>query len=293
MDVRQIRSFILAADLGSLSKAAERSYISVQSLSQQVRILEREVGASLLERGNRGVSLTGAGAEFLVRARRAVCLLDEGIEAACALAQQERVLRIGCDRSYVAPWLARACVRAQRTFPGSVKLVEMRYAKQIGAVSEGAIDACVLVRPARSDDGDVAFERLRNERVFCLVASNDELAGLSSIPIDALSGRTVFYFPDDPSTPTRLIERLADAGARLVNCEGHAINLSVAAASANAVLLEYESFVNERMSVLAPIPLDCESRELGVFYRKENPAYVAIREFIAALKDEIRAGVFS
>ena len=68
MDLRQLRTFIHVAELGSFSKAAERLRIAQPALSRQIRLLEAELRVQLLVRHGRGVRLTDAGALFLDRA---------------------------------------------------------------------------------------------------------------------------------------------------------------------------------------------------------------------------------
>ncbi len=61
MDIRKIEYFIKVAECLNFSKAAEQLHISHQALSKQVRQLEEEVGADLLERTTTRVSLTEVG----------------------------------------------------------------------------------------------------------------------------------------------------------------------------------------------------------------------------------------
>jgi DNA-binding transcriptional LysR family regulator len=68
MDIRQLRTFIHVAELGSFSKAAERLHIAQPALSRQIRLLEAELDVALFVRHGRGVRLTDAGALFLDRA---------------------------------------------------------------------------------------------------------------------------------------------------------------------------------------------------------------------------------
>ena len=72
MTLNQLRNVIAVADTGSMNEAAKQLYIAQPSLSQSVKELEKEIGAELFRRGNRGVVLTVEGEEFLSYARQVV-----------------------------------------------------------------------------------------------------------------------------------------------------------------------------------------------------------------------------
>ncbi|MBC3839992.1 LysR family transcriptional regulator [Streptacidiphilus sp. 4-A2] len=66
-DMRHLRYFLAVARAGSVSAAAQELHISQPSLSQQIRRLERRVGASLFTRSSRGVQLTSGGRRSCAR----------------------------------------------------------------------------------------------------------------------------------------------------------------------------------------------------------------------------------
>ena len=68
-DLNELRGFCVAADLGSLGRAAVRLHVSQPSLSKRLASLEAKVGARLLERSPRGVALTPAGRRLYRHAR--------------------------------------------------------------------------------------------------------------------------------------------------------------------------------------------------------------------------------
>jgi LysR family transcriptional regulator, nitrogen assimilation regulatory protein len=68
IEIRELRSFIHIARVGSFSRAAAELYIAQPALSRQIAKLEDELGTPLFMRHGRGVSLTGAGAQLLERA---------------------------------------------------------------------------------------------------------------------------------------------------------------------------------------------------------------------------------
>jgi LysR family transcriptional regulator, nitrogen assimilation regulatory protein len=76
MDVAQLKTLIHVAELGSLSKAADRLRIAQPALSRQIRLLEKELGAVLFARHGRGMVITEIGREVLNHAARIMTELD-------------------------------------------------------------------------------------------------------------------------------------------------------------------------------------------------------------------------
>lgn len=77
MELTQLRTLIQVAELGSLSKAADRMRIAQPALSRQVRLLEEELGVRLFERHGRGMVITEAGQDALRHAYRVVAEIQE------------------------------------------------------------------------------------------------------------------------------------------------------------------------------------------------------------------------
>ncbi|MDR3523238.1 MAG: LysR substrate-binding domain-containing protein [Acetobacteraceae bacterium] len=76
MDVTQLKTLIHVAELGSLSKAADRLNIVQPALSRQVRMLEHELGVLLFERHGRGMVLTDVGRDIVAQATAVMAALD-------------------------------------------------------------------------------------------------------------------------------------------------------------------------------------------------------------------------
>lgn len=113
-DLRQLRYFVAVAEESSFTRAAARLMIAQQSLSQQITLLERMVGAKLLDRDSRGTGLTEIGELFLPEARAVLQRADE------AMAVVRRAVRgeVGSLRLAFLPttarWSARCCPRGTR-----------------------------------------------------------------------------------------------------------------------------------------------------------------------------------
>jgi DNA-binding transcriptional LysR family regulator len=101
MDIRRLQSFqVLAREL-HFGRAAATLHITQPALSQQIKLLEREIGTELFVRGSHGVTLTPAGRVLLSsgeRLLREVDLVTESVKAAAA--GQTGLLRVQYTRSW-------------------------------------------------------------------------------------------------------------------------------------------------------------------------------------------------
>ena len=86
MDLKQLRTFRAVAELGSLSKAADRLRSAQPALSRHIKLLEHELRVELFVRNGRGMLLTSAGRMLLDRTTG----LIRQIEQRDFLAQQQR-----------------------------------------------------------------------------------------------------------------------------------------------------------------------------------------------------------
>jgi LysR family transcriptional regulator, hydrogen peroxide-inducible genes activator len=106
MDVtlKQLRYLIALAEAGHFGRAAASSHVSQPALSVQIRALEAALGAPLVERRSRAVTVTPAGRELLERARRIMAEMRELQEVARRPDGLGGRLRLGVIPT-VAPYL--------------------------------------------------------------------------------------------------------------------------------------------------------------------------------------------
>jgi DNA-binding transcriptional LysR family regulator len=112
MELRHLRYFVAVAEELHFGRAARRLHITQPPLSQQIQLLERELGVKLLIRG-RKVQLTQAGRVFLEEGRRTIDVAERAARAARAAGAGEAArLRIG----YPAATLTEVVPAAFRKF---------------------------------------------------------------------------------------------------------------------------------------------------------------------------------
>ena len=81
MEIRELRSFAVVAEEGSLSAAARRLHLSQSALSQTIQSLERQLGVQLLLRSRTGVTPTETGAILLREGRVLIAQYDQMLAA--------------------------------------------------------------------------------------------------------------------------------------------------------------------------------------------------------------------
>jgi DNA-binding transcriptional LysR family regulator len=185
-ELRLLSSFVAIAEEGSLTRAAARLHIAQQSLSQQMRTLEAQLGATLLERTSRGVRLTPVGTVLLREARAVLARAERATTAVRrAAAGEEGELRVGFLSS-VANYLMPPIVRAFRErHPGvALQAREVSIAKLVGGLREGDLDAG-LTRPPLVDD--LATEVLLDEPVAAVLPAGHRLAGRAELALAELA----------------------------------------------------------------------------------------------------------
>ena len=96
INMRQIEVFLTAARHQNISRAASELYISQPSLSKYIAKMEKDVGAALFQRTNRGVILTRAGEELYARLDFVYHRFRVNVEEICDWNMRNDVLRIGC-----------------------------------------------------------------------------------------------------------------------------------------------------------------------------------------------------
>ena len=114
-DLEDIRAFSEVADSGSLTRAGARLGMSKSMISRRLARLEGELGAPLLARTTRGMSLTEAGRDFRPYAERMVAELEAARDALSRQGEATGRLRLSAPisfgASHLAPVLAELAVR--------------------------------------------------------------------------------------------------------------------------------------------------------------------------------------
>jgi len=189
MELRHLRYFVAVAEAGSLKVAADKRLHTTQpSLSRQIRDLEEEVGARLLTRSARGVTLTPAGRVFLDHARVVLSQVEIGIESARRLADPVKpYFVLGYLTGHESTWLPEALHLLQNELPGAHVVISSQVSPQLAvALSRGRMDAAFLRR--EQDTPDLEFHRLTKEPLEVFMRDDHRFAAMSEVDPQELAG---------------------------------------------------------------------------------------------------------
>jgi DNA-binding transcriptional LysR family regulator len=177
----EMQVFCTVVDKGSFVGAAEPLDMSKAAISRYVSGLEERLGARLLHRTTRRLSLTDEGRQFYHQAREVLAMMDEAEEAvSSASPEASGVLRVNAPVSFGVLHLAPIWADFMNAYP-KVELEISLSDRLVDLVDEG-ID--VAVRIARLENSSLVGRRLASTRM-CLCASPSYLA--THTPISQLS----------------------------------------------------------------------------------------------------------
>ena len=176
--LEQLRGFLAVAEELHFGRAAARLKMTQPPLSRQIQKLERGIGAQLLERDNRRVTLTAAGEVFLEEARRLLALADTAPELARRVSSGSRgLVRIGFTAASTYGTLGRLIDEVDRGLPDiDLDLQEMVTREQIAALLNEEVDLG-LARPP-FDAGTFGSRLLHREALLVAVPAGHRLLGL-------------------------------------------------------------------------------------------------------------------
>jgi len=188
MNTKQLKLFLLVADLKSFSKTAELEALTQPAVTQQISRLEREVGTMLFRRRRKRIELTAKGKLFQKFAQNVLKMVDN-IEKEFRVmdTDESSILRIGSSHIPVANILHRKIAEFKIKYPNSYIIYELNDTENIiDMVENGIIDIGFV--GARQDDG-LEYRSFLGDELLLVVQKDFDLpstltlAGLKKIPL--------------------------------------------------------------------------------------------------------------
>jgi DNA-binding transcriptional LysR family regulator len=186
-DVQRLRAFALVLDLGSISGAASVLGYTQSAVSQQLAALEREVGTALVDRSQRPLRPTHAGAVLRPQVERVLAAVG-GAEAALEdLRGGRRRLRLAAFVSALSSFVPPAVRDLRRAHPEVVvQVLQLETQEAIERLRAGDADLAVvhhLPGVAVPDTAGLQRRRLLVDRLYVVVPEAHRLARRAAVDV--------------------------------------------------------------------------------------------------------------
>ncbi len=285
MDFDQLETFLEVARLSSFSRAAEKRFRTQPAISAQIRALEEEVGARLLDRSGGKVSLTAPGklfqkyAEEALQARRAVLT---------QLAEMERVPRgeiiVGANEATCLYILPEVFAEFKKQYSNvNVRVQRAEHARILERVIDNSVVFGIVSLPVT--DTRLTVVPIHKDELVVVVPPGHPLAKLKSAAIAQVAEHPLLL---PKSGRTREAIENAFAQRRLKPVVSMELDSSellkrfVAAGVGIGFIARSNVVEDAKAGVLAAIPLADEQirRDLALVFRKDKALSRAALAFI-------------
>lgn len=186
MEIRQLRYFIGVADCGCFSKASRQLYISQSAISQQIKLLEEELGSQLFVRQHNSVTMTESGAELYPLAK---LVINDVAECSSRIKELQGLLcgelNIGLTYS-LESYMRKTMLEFMRIHPKvQVNAYYRNIAELLGMLEHDELDMMLSMMPAMPHDF-VESVPLMEYRLAAVMRKSHVLARNSTITFQDL-----------------------------------------------------------------------------------------------------------
>ena len=287
MDSTKVRALLAAADLGSISKAAEALGYTQSGVTHIIRSLEDEAGFPLLLRGNRGVSFTADG-ERLAPLFRELSKAADRLEQELALTRgmERGIVKIGTYSSISLHWMPQILEAFQDRYPNiEVELLEGNGMEMEDWLSSGRIDiAYTSLQPHFTFD----TVKILDDPMFAVLPRNHPRAKDESFPISAFKGEPFLVYVADtqPDLDLKHAMEMAGIGAKGKFSSNFDMTILAMVEHNLGVTIMPQLILQGSTADVAAVPIFPPiSRSLGIAVRSMADASPAMLRFINCTRE--------
>jgi DNA-binding transcriptional LysR family regulator len=195
LDLKRLRVLREVAERGSFSAAADSLYVSQSAISQQISVLEAEVGVPLLLRLRSGPVLTDAGTLLVSHADAAICRLEQAERELAELSGLGTGdLRLASFSSASATLVTRAARRFRDVHPEvRLSLTEADPEDSLPELKRGNADLAIAYDFDLDEigaDRDLVLTHLIDEEMHVALPPDHRLAGEATVRLEQLADET-------------------------------------------------------------------------------------------------------
>jgi len=205
MELRQLRTFVAVAELRHFARAASLCNLSQPAVSHQVALLEQELGAKLLNRAARRVSLTVAGEVFLEESRRILGAVDRAHERMQEVARGSvGRIRLGATATPGLYWLPPLLAKYRETHETYDLRFEITALHVIAErVARNDLDMAIVAGPLPSSE--LQSRRLTRDELVIVAPTGSALTRRQSVKATQLESEMWLLREEGSDTRRQLL----------------------------------------------------------------------------------------
>ena len=296
MDLARLRALRELSIRKTMAAVAEALYVSPSAVSQQLALLEEEVGIDLIERRGRGVSLTLAGQQLVERAERILAELES---ARAAIAELKKViageLRVAAFPSVAAALIPGTVRELLQLHPRLiVQFDEMEPAESLAALRSWQTDVAIIddlnVPPGALDPNLETIPLM--EDIFNVMVSKDHhLAERPTVTLQELRNER-WAIDTASSTYTRMLTDACQAAGFnphiVARCKGFEVTIALIRENYGISMLPGLRASNDLEDVWVCKVVPEIRRKISLAFRKGEKRSPALQAFIAQIEGRAR-----
>jgi DNA-binding transcriptional LysR family regulator len=286
MNERQLHSFVITAELGSFSKAANAVNISPPALIQQINLLEESLSFKLFDRAHCGVTLTRAGETFLPAAQEILRLYRDTCQKCHTIAEAEQnSLRIACSSEMFPQMFLKVLQRFQEAGT-RISFQYLPYSCHLREILCGNADISFIAEPGATFLQGLQFVPLYADTYsFCMRENHPlvEKAVIHSEDLDCFKIRCGRY--DYLKTP---FDKNLPASAILLPSPEYDIATVADSLLSDELTVIHSLWSQSYRAFLRVVPSDIPAGNVGILSRQDPP--YAVQALIKELKAKIAEG---
>lgn len=290
----RIRYFVAVAEEQHFGRAAQKLHMSQPPLSQQIQLLEKELGVKLLTRTTRRVELTEAGRALYDGARRALDQLDQAVLRAQRVQRGEAgLLRVGFVTTAAFQLLSDVLREFRAQYPeATLELFHLTSLEQAAAFEAHTIDIGFLRDPPKID---TEFEIINRERLMVALPEAHPLAKQKIVRVRALKDEpfVMWHRQQSPGMSQTTLDLCSRHGFHpkiaLEVTNPHAMFSLVAGGVGVAIVPTSRRSAKPDAVVFRPLDDKNAYSAMGLAWRKDN-SLVLLPHFVALAREICKRG---
>ncbi|PYI55611.1 LysR family transcriptional regulator [Paenibacillus flagellatus] len=297
MELKQLEYFMAVCRELHFTRAAEKLGIAQPSLSQQIRLLEHEIGTPLFDRVGKKTIMTEAGRTLLHHSYNVFHELSQARAAISELQGLKRgTLKIGALLTVVNYLLPPTVIGFHRSYPNvELSVLGLRTGDIYDGLLQNELDLGIALLPMEHDD--LESIPLYKENLALAAPADHPVAELPFVSLDVLKETPSVLLPGTYSM-RRLIDehcRAFDFAPRPVmemTTMESIVNMVVKGVGVTVLPKAYLDYIANPNIRTVPIQNPTITTQIGLVYRKNKYLCAASRVFMEQLIATIKSGSY-